>query len=85
MIAELPWLVTLAGGLLNHSMNQYRVKRRAEQKLHERKLNGSSEQYYVTVAYLLEIASRGSELFKAAEPNEKRELIVAWSEPVTGR
>lgn len=40
-----------------------------------KRLTEVDEQYYVTVAYLLEIASRGSELFKAAEPNEKRELI----------
>jgi hypothetical protein len=55
-----------------------RAKWRQQQKLHERKLARLSEvdeQYYVTVAYLLEIAARGSELFKAAEPNEKRELI----------
>ena len=55
-----------------------RAKWRAEQKQHERKLSKLSqadEQYYVTVSYLLQIASRGSELFKDAEPAEKRELI----------
>lgn len=55
-----------------------RAKWRQQQKLHERKLARLSqvdEQFYVTVAYLLEIAAHGKELFMAAEPNEKRELI----------
>ena len=39
------------------------------------RLSQVDEQVYVTVAYLLEIAANGSELFMAAEPNEKRELI----------
>ena len=40
------------------------------------RLSQVDEQFYVTVAYLLEIAANGSELFMAAEPNEKRELMT---------
>ncbi len=49
-----------------------------QQKHHQKKLDRLSEtdeQYYVTVSYLLDIAARGKELFEAANPNEKRELI----------
>ncbi|PIZ61702.1 hypothetical protein COY17_03835 [Candidatus Saccharibacteria bacterium CG_4_10_14_0_2_um_filter_52_9] len=66
------------GSITQAQYDQYRAKWRAEQKLHERKLKRLTEvdeQYYVTVAYLLEIAARGAELFLEAEPNEKRELI----------
>ena len=55
-----------------------RAKWRAEQKQHEcklSKLSQADEQYYVTVPYLLQITSRGNELFEDAEPAEKRELI----------
>ena len=58
--------------------DQKRAKWRQQQKLHERKLSRLSEvdeQYYITVAYLLDIAARGKELFMRAEPAEKRELI----------
>ena len=66
------------GSITQAQYDQYRAKWRSQQKLHERKLarlTQADEQYYITVAYLLEIASKGSELFKAAEPAEKRELI----------
>jgi hypothetical protein len=66
------------GSITQSEYDKKRSKWRQQQKLHERKLSRLSEvdeQFYVTVAYLLEIAARGSELFKAADPNEKRELI----------
>ena len=66
------------GSITQAEYDQKRAKWRQQQKLHERKLSRLSdvdEQFYVTVAYLLEIAANGSELFMAAEPNEKRELI----------
>lgn len=55
-----------------------RTKWRALQKDHQKKLarlTQADEEYYLTVSYLMDIAARGSKLFKAAEPNEKRELI----------
>ena len=55
-----------------------RANWRASQKAYQRKLDRltkADEEYYVTVAYLLEIAARGKELFMEAEPQEKRELI----------
>lgn len=58
--------------------DQYRAKWRRQQKHHQKKLDRLSEtdeQYYVTVSYLLDIVARGKELFEAANPNEKRELI----------
>lgn len=54
------------------------TKWRTQQKDHEKKLarlTQADEEYYLTVSYLMDIAARGSELFMAAEPNEKRELI----------
>lgn len=66
------------GSITQAQYDQYRQKWRSQQKVHERKLKRLTqvdEQYYITVAYLLDIAARGSELFKAADPNEKRELI----------
>lgn len=66
------------GSITQAQYDNYRIKWRSQQKLHERKLKRLTtvdEQYYVTVAYLLEIAKRGAELFMGADPNEKRELI----------
>ena len=66
------------GSITQAQYDDYRTKWRAQQKLYERKLarlTTIDEQYYVTVAYLLEIAKHGAELFKGADPNEKRELI----------
>ena len=66
------------GSITQSQYDQFRLKWREQQKQHERKLARLSqvdEQYYITVSYLLEIASRGKELFLAAQPNEKRELI----------
>jgi site-specific DNA recombinase len=66
------------GSITQAQYDNVRAKWRSQQKLNERKLarlSETDEQYYITVAYLLEIAARGKELFAAAEPNEKRELI----------
>lgn len=66
------------GSITQSQYDQYRIKWRSQQKLHERKLarlNQADEQYYITISYLLQIAARGKELFMAAEPSEKRELI----------
>lgn len=66
------------GSITQAQYDNFRSKWRTQQKLHERKLvhlTNTDEQYYVTVAYLLEIAARGKELFEHASPNEKRELI----------
>lgn len=66
------------GSITQAQYDNYRSKWRSQQKTHERKLarlSSTDEQYYVTVSYLLEIAARGKELFKYANPNEKRELI----------
>ena len=51
---------------------------RTEQKNYTEKLSrlrNADEQYYITVSYLLELASRSYELFTGSEPVEKRELI----------
>ena len=64
--------------IIQAQYDNVRAKWRQQQKLNERKLSRLSEtyeQYYITVAYLLEIAARGKELFMDADPNEKRELI----------
>lgn len=68
----------MPSGITQAEYDNKRANWRQQQKQHQRKLarlTEVDEQYYVTVSYLLEIASRGSELFMAAEPNEKRELI----------
>jgi DNA invertase Pin-like site-specific DNA recombinase len=49
------------GSITQSQYDNYRAKWRSQQKLHERKLSTLSqtdEQYYITVAYLLEIAAR---------------------------
>ncbi|MGH7156532.1 MAG: recombinase family protein [Candidatus Saccharimonadales bacterium] len=66
------------GSITQAEYDKKRAKWRAEQKQHERKLSKLSkadEQYYITVAYLLEIAARGRELFIGSNPDEKRELL----------
>lgn len=70
--------ITLPGRITQADYDKKRAKWRAEQKQYERKLSKLSkadEQYYITVAYLLEIAARGRELFVSSNPDEKRELI----------
>lgn len=64
--------------IIQAQYDNVRAKWRRQQKLNERKLARLSEtyeQYYIIVAYLLEIAARGKELFMDTNPNEKRELI----------
>jgi DNA invertase Pin-like site-specific DNA recombinase len=66
------------GSITQAEYDARRKKWREQQKQHEAKLGKLSkvdEQYYITVAYLLDIAARGKELFMAAESAEKRELI----------
>ena len=66
------------GSITQEEYDNMRTKWRALQKDHQKKLarlTQADEEYYLTVSYLMDIAARGSELFKAAEPNEKRELI----------
>ena len=66
------------GSITQAEYDNLRAKWRASQKVYQRKLDRLSkadEEYYITVAYLLEISARGKELFLEAEPNEKRELI----------
>jgi len=66
------------GSITQAEYDARRKKWREQQKQHEgklAKLSKTDEQYYITVAYLLDIAARGKELFMRAEPAEKRELI----------
>lgn len=66
------------GSITQAEYDKKRAKWRAEQKQHERKLSKltqADEQYYITVAYLLEIAACGRELFIGSNPDEKRELL----------
>jgi site-specific DNA recombinase len=66
------------GSITQAEYDKLRLKWRSQQKLFERKLarlSQTDELYYITVAYLLEIASKGKELFQHAQPSEKRELI----------
>lgn len=39
------------------------------------KLRNADEEYYLSSEYLLNVASRASELFKSSEPHEKRQLL----------
>lgn len=66
------------GSITQAHYDNVRSQWRLQQKYNERKLarlSETDEQYYVTISYLLEIASRGKELFMNANTNEKRELI----------
>lgn len=51
---------------------------RAKQEEIKTKMTGlqkADEEYYITSAYLLNIASRAPELFESSEQDEKRELL----------
>lgn len=40
-----------------------------------KQLQNKDESFYLTTAYLVELASRGSQLFKCSEPDEKRQIL----------
>ena len=57
---------------------EYKKKWEADIAFHKRKLDtidNAESSYYVNAVYLLEICTNAAELFKYAEPDEKRELI----------
>lgn len=68
----------LDGSITKDYYEQKRKEYRAKQKQHLEKINRlqfADEQYYLTVSYLVELASRAKELFLRSEPTEKRQLL----------
>lgn len=53
---------------------EYRAKQKGLEEKME-KLWNADEQYYLSSEYLLNVASRASDLFKSSEPHEKRQLL----------
>lgn len=65
-------------GITQEEYDKLSNRYRTQQKEYKEKLSGlqhADEQYYITVSYLLELASRSHELFTGSEPVEKREII----------
>lgn len=65
-------------GITQAEYTKYQEKWRKEQKEAEKRLAriyDADEEYYITVQYLLELASRSYELFMGSEPEQKREII----------
>lgn len=58
----------------NKKLKEYRAKQKAIQKK-QAKLHFADEGYYITSDYILQLASRASELFESSEPHEKRLLL----------
>jgi len=68
----------LDGGITRDVYDNLRKRFRKEQDEFKEKLarlERADEEYYITVSYLLELASRSYELFTGSEPDEKREII----------
>lgn len=67
-----------SGSITQAEYTKYQEKWRNEQKEAEKRLAriyDADEEYYITVQYLLELASRSYELFMSSEPEQKREII----------
>lgn len=68
-----------SGSITQDEYDNYRKKwRTAQDKFQQRleKILKADEEYYITSAYLLELASRSYELFMGSEPEQKRQIIT---------
>lgn len=68
----------LDGSITESYYNKKREEFRAKQReLHKKmgKLQIADEEYYLSSDYILNLASRASELFESSEPHEKRQLL----------
>ena len=69
----------LDGSITTDKYEELRAKWNKQKKKHEDRLERISqadEEYYITSAMLLELASRSYELFMGSEPEQKRQLIT---------
>ena len=69
----------LLGSITKDKYEEKRKEYRAKQKEINAKigkLHFADEEYYLTSKYLLELASKASELFESSEMHEKRQLLM---------
>jgi len=68
----------LSGSITESYYDKKRAEFRAKQKALQKKMGKlqiADEQYYITSDYVLNLASRASELFESSEPQQKRLLL----------
>jgi hypothetical protein len=68
----------LDGSITKERYERNRKQFRKKQQAVEKKITNlrkKDESFYLTTAYLVELASQGSEIFESSEPDEKRQIL----------